>query len=116
MAKKKRNSGEEDIEAYRHETDTRKNVVPAGLASYDTLTSKPKKYEYDPHLDNTKQQFLTANNQGISMQTILPALAKWLILGQEALEKKLGRQLNESAAHCLNSFLPWNISNKSKSV
>jgi len=44
-----------------------------------------------------KQQFLTANNQGISMQTILPALAKWLILGQEALEKKLGRQLNESA-------------------
>ncbi len=46
-AKKK----EEDVEAYRHETETRKNVVPAGLASYDTLTSKPKKYEYDPHLD-----------------------------------------------------------------
>jgi hypothetical protein len=85
--RKSKNSETDDVEAYRHETETRKNVVPAGLASYDTLTSKPKKYEYDPHLDNIKQQFLTANNQGISRQTILPALAKWLILGQEALER-----------------------------
>lgn len=35
-AKKK----EEDVEAYRHDSETRKNVVPIGLASYDT--SKPK--------------------------------------------------------------------------
>jgi len=41
----------EDVESYRHETETRKNVVPAGLASYDTVIPKPKKYEYDPHLD-----------------------------------------------------------------
>ena len=49
MAKKSRK--EEEAEAYRHETETRKNVVPVGLASYDTSTQKPKKYEYDPHLD-----------------------------------------------------------------
>jgi hypothetical protein len=42
---------EEDVEAYRHETETRKNVVLVGLASYDTSTPKPKKYAYDPHLD-----------------------------------------------------------------
>ena len=42
---------EEDIETYRHENETRKNVVPVGLASYDTSKPKPKKYEYDPHLD-----------------------------------------------------------------
>ena len=48
MAKKSRKK--EDVEAYRHETETRKNVVPVGLASYDTSTPKPKKYEYDPHL------------------------------------------------------------------
>ena len=41
----------EDVEAYRHEMDTRKNAVPVGLASYDTSKPKPKKYEYDPHLD-----------------------------------------------------------------
>src|SRR4030043_89969 len=49
-AKKK----EEDVEAYRHETETRKNVVPVGLASYDTLIPKPKKYEDDPHLEKMK--------------------------------------------------------------
>jgi adenine-specific DNA-methyltransferase len=39
------------VEAYRHEADKRKNAVPVGLASYDTAKPKPKKYEYDPHLD-----------------------------------------------------------------
>ena len=34
----------EDIEAYRHETDKRKNAVPVGLTSYDTANPKPKKY------------------------------------------------------------------------
>ena len=41
---------EEDVEAYRHEDETRKNVVLVGLASYDTLIPKLRKYEYDPHL------------------------------------------------------------------
>lgn len=38
------------VEAYRHETDKRKNAVPVGLASYDTVKPKPKKYDYDPQL------------------------------------------------------------------
>jgi hypothetical protein len=46
-AKKK----EEDVDSYRHEAETRKNAVPVGLASYDTSKPKPKKYDYDPHLD-----------------------------------------------------------------
>lgn len=37
----------EDIEAYRHEKESRKNAAPVGLASYDTSKPKPKKYEYD---------------------------------------------------------------------
>ena len=75
MAKgrKRKDPADEDIEAYRHETETRENVVPAGLASYDT--SKPKKYEYDLHLDNIKQQFLTANNQGMNLHITLLAPA-----------------------------------------
>ena len=55
MAKKtpKKNN---DVDAYKHKKETRKNVVPVGLASYDTSAPKPKpkKYEYDPHLDNIK--------------------------------------------------------------
>jgi len=48
-----------DVEAYKHKKETRKNVVPVGLASYDTSKPKPKKYEYDPYLDNIKQKLLT---------------------------------------------------------
>jgi len=50
LARKPRKK-EEEIEAYRHETDSRKNAVPVGLASYDTSKPKPKKCDYDPHLD-----------------------------------------------------------------
>ncbi|MBE0427482.1 MAG: hypothetical protein IBX72_12670 [Nitrospirae bacterium] len=50
MSKRARKK-EEDIEAYGHETEKRKNVVPVGLVSYDTSTLKPKKYAYDPHLN-----------------------------------------------------------------
>ena len=50
MARKSRKK-EEDIDSYLHEAETRKNAVPAGLASYDTSKSKPKKYDYDPYLD-----------------------------------------------------------------
>ena len=50
MARKAKKK-EEDVESYRHEADTRENAVPVGLASYDTAKHKPKKYEYDPHLD-----------------------------------------------------------------
>lgn len=53
MAKKSKK--EEDVETYRHETEIRKNVVPVGLASYDTSKPKPKKYVYDPHLDPQPQ-------------------------------------------------------------
>jgi uncharacterized protein YcbK (DUF882 family) len=50
--RKLKNSETDDVEAYRHETETRKNVVPVGLASYDTLIPKTEKYEYDPRLDS----------------------------------------------------------------
>jgi adenine-specific DNA-methyltransferase len=49
--RKGKDFADEDVEAYRHEKETRKNVVPAGLAAYDTVIPKPKKYAYDPHLD-----------------------------------------------------------------
>ena len=74
MARRTR-AKDEDVEAYKHETVTRKNVAPVGLTSYDTSTPKPKKYAYDPHLDNIKQQFLTANNQEMNLPITLSAPA-----------------------------------------
>jgi len=49
--KTKSRKKEEDVDAYRHEAETRKNAIPVGLASYDTAKPKPKQYDYDPHLD-----------------------------------------------------------------
>ena len=51
MVKKKKVSCKEDIDAYRHEAETRKNAVPVGLAFYNTSKPKPRTYEYAPHLD-----------------------------------------------------------------
>ncbi len=65
-AKKK----EEDVEAYRHEKETRKNVVPVGLASYDTSKPKPKKYEYDPHLDPQLVWTGKAENTSFEVPTV----------------------------------------------
>jgi adenine-specific DNA-methyltransferase len=61
---------EEDVEAYRHENETRKNVVPAGLASYDTSKPTPKKYEYDPHLDPQLVWTGKAENTSFEVPTV----------------------------------------------
>jgi adenine-specific DNA-methyltransferase len=69
LAKRTRKK-EEDIEAYRHETETRKNVVPVGLISYATSTPKPKKYQYDPHLDPQLVWTGKAENTSFEVPTV----------------------------------------------
>ncbi len=68
--RKRKDSAGENVEAHRHETETRKNIVPAGLASYDTSTSKPKKYEYDPHLDPQLVWTGKAENTSFEVPTV----------------------------------------------
>ncbi len=63
--KKRKASIDENVDSYRHEQETCKNAVPVGLASYDISKPKPKKYEYDLHLDNIKQQVLSVTGVGI---------------------------------------------------
>lgn len=45
MAKRRKRKDLEkgDIVTYKHDTETRKNVVPVGFASYDTLINAYKK-------------------------------------------------------------------------
>ena len=50
MARKARKK-EEDVDSARHEAETHLNAMPVDLASYDTSKQRPKKYDYDPHLD-----------------------------------------------------------------
>ena len=60
----------EDVDSYRHEDETRKNAVPVGLSSYDTVTPKPKKYEYDPHLDPQLVWTGKAENTSFEVPTV----------------------------------------------
>ena len=69
MSKRARKK-DENVEAYRHEKETRKNVVPVGLASYDTSKPKPKKYEYDPHLDPQLVWTGKAENTSFEVPTV----------------------------------------------
>ncbi|MDP2753993.1 MAG: hypothetical protein Q8P40_06330 [Nitrospirota bacterium] len=63
---------EEDVESCRHETETRKNVVPVGLVSYDTSTPKFRKYEYDPRLD--PQLVWTGKTKNTSFEVLTVSL------------------------------------------
>ena len=45
MGKKIKKSANNDVEAYRHEKETRKNVVPVGVASYNTSTNPTIHYD-----------------------------------------------------------------------
>ena len=85
-AKKK----EEDVDAYRHETETRKNVVPVGLASYDTAKPKPKKYEYEPHLD--PQLVWTGKAENTSFEVPTVSLHIYERIASEAVIRSIRRE------------------------
>ena len=51
MPRKKRNTQEKEVQDYRHETATRKNNPPAGIAAQGKINETPKQeYAYNPHL------------------------------------------------------------------
>jgi adenine-specific DNA-methyltransferase len=67
-----------DVEAYGHETETRKNVVLVGLASYDTSKPKPKKYEYNPRLDPQLVWTGKAENTSFEVSTVFMHIPKYV--------------------------------------
>ena len=51
MGRKKRTTIETEVKDYRHDSATRKNNPPAGLAAQGTVSEVPKQeYDYNPHL------------------------------------------------------------------
>ena len=51
MARRKRTTQQKDIQDYRHDTATRKNNPPAGIAAQGKIRETPKQeYAYNPHL------------------------------------------------------------------
>ena len=51
MARKKRTTQQKEVQDYRHDTATRKNNPPAGIAAQGQIQETPKQeYAYNPHL------------------------------------------------------------------
>ena len=51
MARKKRTTEQKEVQDYRHDTATRKNNPPAGIAAQGKINETPKQeYAYNPHL------------------------------------------------------------------
>ena len=51
MARKKRTAQQKEVQDYRHDTATRKNNPPAGIAAQGKIRETPKQeYAYNPHL------------------------------------------------------------------
>ena len=51
MARKKRTTQQKEVQDYRHDTATRKNNPPAGIAAQGKINETPKQeYVYNPHL------------------------------------------------------------------
>ena len=51
MARKKRTTQQKEVQDYRHDTATRKNNPPAGIAAQGKIKETPKQeYAYNPHL------------------------------------------------------------------
>jgi len=47
-----------------------KIAIPVGLISYDTSAPKPRKYEYDPHLDPQLVWTRKAENTSFEVPTV----------------------------------------------
>ncbi len=55
MARKKRTTQQKEVQDYRHDTATRKNNPPAGIAAQGEIQETPKQeYAYNPHLNNQR--------------------------------------------------------------
>ena len=96
MARKKRTTQQKDIQDYRHDTATRKNNPPAGIAAQGKIHDPPKQeYTYNPHLPPN----LRSDPNGDADE--LPELL------QIAQQRALTAEEAETLADALRQHDPW---------
>ncbi len=98
MAKKKRTTQQKEVQDYGHNTATRKNNPPAGIAAQGKIKETPKQeYAYNPHLppnlrfdpngdadklpellQKAQQQALTAEETKTIADALRPYAGPWL--------------------------------------
>ncbi len=96
MARKKRTTQQKEVQDYRHDTATRKNNPPAGIAAQGKIRETPKQeYAYSPHLPPN----LRSDPNGDADK--LPELL------QIAQERPLNAEEAKTLADALQHHNPW---------
>ena len=96
MARKRRSTEKKEVQDYRHDTATRKNNPPAGIAAQGKIQETPKqKYTYNPHLPPN----LRSDPNGAADE--LPELL------QIAQQRKLTAEEAKTLADALQHHEPW---------
>ncbi|MCY3552374.1 MAG: site-specific DNA-methyltransferase [Candidatus Poribacteria bacterium] len=107
MARKKRTTRQKEVQDYRHDTATRKNNPPAGIAAQGQIKETPKQeYAYNPHLPPN----LRSDPNGDADK--LPELLQ--IAQQRALSAEEAKTLADALRHH-NPWLEWAGKQETKS-
>ena len=107
MARKKRTTQQKEVQDYRHDTATRKNNPPAGIAAQGKIRETPKQeYAYNPHLPPN----LRSDPNGDADE--LPELLQ--IAQQRALNTEEAKTLADALRHH-NPWLEWAGKQETKS-
>ena len=107
MARKKHNTQQKEVQDYRHNTATRKNNPPAGIAAQGRIKETPKQeYAYNPHLPPN----LRSDPNGAADK--LPELLQ--IAQQRALSAEEAKTLADALRHH-GPWLEWAGKQETKS-
>ena len=107
MPRKKRTTQQKDVQDYRHDTATRKNNPPAGIAAQGKIQETPKQeYAYNPHLPPN----LRSDPNGDADK--LPELLQ--IAQQRALSAEEAKTLADALQHH-SPWLEWASKQETKS-
>ena len=107
MARKKRTTQQKEVQDYRHDTATRKNNPPAGIAAQGKIKETPKQeYAYNPHLPPN----LRSDPNGDADK--LPELLQ--IAQQRALNAEEAKTLADALRHH-NPWFEWAGKQETKS-
>ena len=96
MARKKRTAQQKEVQDYRHDTATRKNNPPAGIAAQGEIRETPKQeYAYNPHLPPNLR--FDPNGDADKLPELL----------QKAQQRALSADEAKTIADALRHHSPW---------
>ena len=108
MARKKRTAQQKEVQDYRHDTATRKNNPPAGIAAQGKIKETPKQeYAYNPHLPPNLR--FDPNGDADKLPELLQKAQ------QQALSAEEAKTIADALRHYDGPWLEWAGKQETKS-